>query len=207
MGLIKTMSQSSAELKDILDRLTALESGETFVTTQMFNSLNQTVTNLSTDVETEIAKIEPNSNWELEFFKTCIRYGVNTQLNADASYVSGSRVRFGDWAVDVRINNSGTDKYLEIYTEIDMGENDEIFLSVFSNSTSQNTEFSPLDNPFKEYSGSPIYLKGNTLNGATALAFVAESPTVGTVLGKIKLPNEVGTTYYTIMFDYIKVTF
>lgn len=50
MGLIKTMSQSSAELKDILDRLTALESGETFVTTQMFESLNQTVSTINTDV-------------------------------------------------------------------------------------------------------------------------------------------------------------
>ena len=39
MGLMKTLSQSSKELKDILDRLTALESGETFVTTQMFESL------------------------------------------------------------------------------------------------------------------------------------------------------------------------
>ena len=39
MGLIKTMSQSSAELKSILDRLTALESGETFVTKEMFESL------------------------------------------------------------------------------------------------------------------------------------------------------------------------
>ena len=50
MGLIKTMSESSAELKSILDRLTALESGETFVTTQMFESLNQTVTTINTDV-------------------------------------------------------------------------------------------------------------------------------------------------------------
>lgn len=32
MGLMKTLSQSSKELKDILDRLTALESGDTFVT-------------------------------------------------------------------------------------------------------------------------------------------------------------------------------
>ena len=39
MGLIKTMSQSSAELKSILDRLTALESGETFVTKDTFDSL------------------------------------------------------------------------------------------------------------------------------------------------------------------------
>ena len=39
MGLMKTLSQSSKELKDILDRLTALESGETFVTKEMFNSL------------------------------------------------------------------------------------------------------------------------------------------------------------------------
>ena len=50
MGLIKTMSQSSAELKDILDRLTALESGETFATKEMFESLNQTVTTINTDV-------------------------------------------------------------------------------------------------------------------------------------------------------------
>ena len=39
MGLMKTLSQSSKELKDILDRLTALESGETFVTKEMFESL------------------------------------------------------------------------------------------------------------------------------------------------------------------------
>ena len=50
MGLIKTMSQSSAELKEILDRLTALESGETFVTKETFNSLNQKVTAINTDV-------------------------------------------------------------------------------------------------------------------------------------------------------------
>lgn len=43
MGLMKTLSQSSKELKDILDRLAALESGETFVTKETFNSLNQTV--------------------------------------------------------------------------------------------------------------------------------------------------------------------
>lgn len=43
MGLMKTMSQSSAELKAILDRLTALESGETFATKEMFESLNQAV--------------------------------------------------------------------------------------------------------------------------------------------------------------------
>ena len=39
MGLMKTLSQSSKELKDILDRLTALESGETFVTKEMFESI------------------------------------------------------------------------------------------------------------------------------------------------------------------------
>ena len=53
MGLIKTMSESSAELKSILDRLTALESGETFVTTQMFESLNQTVTNIKNGTNIE----------------------------------------------------------------------------------------------------------------------------------------------------------
>ncbi len=50
MGLMKTLSQSSKELKDILDRLTALESGETFATKEMFESLNQTVTTINTDV-------------------------------------------------------------------------------------------------------------------------------------------------------------
>ena len=50
MGLMKTLSLSSKELKDILDRLTALESGETFVTKEMFESLNQTVTTINTDV-------------------------------------------------------------------------------------------------------------------------------------------------------------
>lgn len=47
MGLMKTLSQSSKELKDILDRLTALESGETFVTKNTFDSLNAKVDNLS----------------------------------------------------------------------------------------------------------------------------------------------------------------
>ena len=41
MGLMKTLSQSSKELKDILDRLTALESGKTFVTKPMFDFLNE----------------------------------------------------------------------------------------------------------------------------------------------------------------------
>ena len=50
MGLMKTLSQSSKELKAILDRLTALESGDTFVTKEMFDSLNQTVTTINTDV-------------------------------------------------------------------------------------------------------------------------------------------------------------
>ena len=47
MGLMKTLSLSSKELKDILDRLTALESGETFVTKETFESLNAKVDNLS----------------------------------------------------------------------------------------------------------------------------------------------------------------
>ena len=50
MGLMKTLSLSSKELKDILDRLKALESGETFATKEMFESLNQTVTTINTDV-------------------------------------------------------------------------------------------------------------------------------------------------------------
>ena len=41
MGFMKTLSQSSKELKDILDRLKALESGKTFVTKPMFDFLNE----------------------------------------------------------------------------------------------------------------------------------------------------------------------
>ena len=47
MGLMKTLSQSSKELKDILDRLAALESGETFVTKERFDLLNQKVEYIS----------------------------------------------------------------------------------------------------------------------------------------------------------------
>ena len=50
MGFMKTLALSSKELKSILDRLTALESGETFATKEMFESLNQTVTTINTDV-------------------------------------------------------------------------------------------------------------------------------------------------------------
>ena len=63
MGLIKTMSQSSAELKNILDRLTALESGETFATKQEFNSLSAQVNNLSTMTgKDDIFSVESVSN-------------------------------------------------------------------------------------------------------------------------------------------------
>lgn len=43
MGLMKTLSQSSKELKDILDRLTALESGKTFVPKARFDLLEERV--------------------------------------------------------------------------------------------------------------------------------------------------------------------
>ena len=38
------------ESENILDRLTALESGETFATKEEFESLNQTVTTINADV-------------------------------------------------------------------------------------------------------------------------------------------------------------
>ena len=213
MGLMKTLSQSSKELKDILDRLTALESGETFVTKETFDSLNASVNsldtklnNLSIESKSKITKTT-DRGCKYEFFKTFIKEAVDTVENGNATYVTGTRKRFGDWVVDVNINNSGDNKYLEIYSEIDMGENDEIFLSVFASSTSQNTVLET-DNPFKEYdNGLPLYLKGNTLNGASALTFMPDAISARTVLGKIKLPTDNARTYYNIELTYMKVTY
>ena len=50
MGLMKTLCQSSKELKDILDRLTALESGKTFVTKARFDLLEERVDDIDTNL-------------------------------------------------------------------------------------------------------------------------------------------------------------
>lgn len=51
MGLMKTMAQSSAELKAILDRLEKLESGESFVTNEQFTAMSETVNNMNTTIQ------------------------------------------------------------------------------------------------------------------------------------------------------------
>ena len=50
MGLMKTLSQSSKELKDILDRLTALESGKTFVPKARFDLLEERVNDIDANL-------------------------------------------------------------------------------------------------------------------------------------------------------------
>ena len=60
MGLMKTLSQSSKELKDILDRLKVLESGETFVTKEMFDSLNKNTKNRFDFLEERVDDIDAN---------------------------------------------------------------------------------------------------------------------------------------------------
>ena len=50
MGLMKTLCQSSKELKDILDRLKALESGKTFVTKARFDLLEERVNDIDANM-------------------------------------------------------------------------------------------------------------------------------------------------------------
>ena len=104
MGLIKTMSQSSAELKSILDRLTALESGETFVTTQMFESLNQTVTTINTDV-TNIKNGTNIENIMLSNYPVgSIYFSVDSE-NPSTKF-GGTWVAWGAGRVPVGVNTS-----------------------------------------------------------------------------------------------------
>ena len=62
MGLMKTLSLSSKELKDILDRLTALESGETFVTKETFNQTVESIEAGMNDIFSSEFICNSNSN-------------------------------------------------------------------------------------------------------------------------------------------------
>ena len=107
MGLIKTMSQSSAELKDILDRLTALESGETFVTKETFNSLNQTVTTINTDV-TNIKNGTNIENIMLANYPVGSIYFSVDSTNPSTKF-GGTWVAWGAGRVPVGVNETDSD--------------------------------------------------------------------------------------------------
>ena len=111
MGLIKTMSQSSAELKNILDRLTALESGETFVTKETFDSLNQKVTSINSNLgnlSTDVTNIKNGNNIENIMLSN---YPVGSiYLSVDSTNPStkfgGTWVAWGAGRVPVGVNAS-----------------------------------------------------------------------------------------------------
>ena len=107
MGLIKTMSQSSAELKDILDRLTALESGETFVTKETFDSLNQTVTTINTDV-TNIKNGNNIENIMLSNYPVGSIYFSVDSANPSTKF-GGTWVAWGAGRVPVGVNETDSD--------------------------------------------------------------------------------------------------
>lgn len=107
MGLIKTMSQSSAELKSILDRLTALESGETFATKEMFESLNQTVTTINTDV-TNIKNGTNIENIMLANYPVGSIYFSVDSANPSTKF-GGTWVAWGEGRVPVGVNNADSD--------------------------------------------------------------------------------------------------
>ena len=107
MGLIKTMSQSSAELKNILDRLTALESGETFVTTQMFESLNQMVTTINTDV-TNIKNGANIENIMLANYPVGSIYLSVDSANPSTKF-GGTWVAWGQGRVPIGVNETDSD--------------------------------------------------------------------------------------------------
>lgn len=104
MGLMKTLYQSSEELKNILDRLTALESGETFVTTQMFESLNQTVTTINTDV-TNIKNGDNIGNIMLANYPVGSIYFSIDSANPSTKF-GGTWVAWGAGRVPVGVNTS-----------------------------------------------------------------------------------------------------
>ena len=104
MGLIKTLSQSSEELKNILDRLTALESGETFVTKEAFNSLNQTVTTINADV-TNIKNGTNIENIMLANYPVGSIYFSVDSTNPAAKF-GGTWVAWGTGRVPVGVNVS-----------------------------------------------------------------------------------------------------
>lgn len=104
MGLMKTLYQSSEELKNILDRLTALESGETFATKEMFESLNQTVTTINTDV-TNIKNGDNIENIMLSNYPVGSIYFSVDSSNPSTKF-GGTWVAWGAGRVPVGVNTS-----------------------------------------------------------------------------------------------------
>ena len=107
MGLMKTLSLSSKELKDILDRLAALESGETFVTKQMFDSLNQKVTTINTDV-TNIKNGDNIENIMLANYPVGSIYLSVDSANPSNKF-GGTWVAWGAGRVPVGVNETDSD--------------------------------------------------------------------------------------------------
>ena len=107
MGLMKTLSLSSNELKSILDRLTALESGETFATKEEFNSLNQTVTTINTDV-TNIKNGDNIENIMLANYPVGSIYFSIDSVNPSTKF-GGTWVAWGAGRVPVGVNETDSD--------------------------------------------------------------------------------------------------
>lgn len=107
MGFMKTLCQSSKELKDILDRLTALESGETFVTKEAFNSLNQTVTTINTDV-TNIKNGDNIENIMLSNYPVGSIYFSVDSANPSTKF-GGTWIAWGKGRVPVGVNETDSD--------------------------------------------------------------------------------------------------
>ena len=116
MGLIKTMSQSSAELKDILDRLTALESGETFATKEMFESLKEGMndifscrvnianeSNIAIDKEEIINQFNMPDNIDLSQYKAVFYIVDDENISFDSKLFRVNLVLGGDsvWKLNV----------------------------------------------------------------------------------------------------------
>ena len=106
MGLMKTLALSSKELKSILDRLTALESGDTFVTKQMFDSLSQSVTIINKDVK-DIIKGK-NYDALLSIYPVGSIY-LSVDSENPSTKFGGTWIPWGKGRVPVGVNETDSD--------------------------------------------------------------------------------------------------
>lgn len=147
-----------------------------------------------------------SSPYKREEFSQRESFSVKLTYNGNAQKESGCIQ--GDSVLRYEIDNTGSAKYLKIYTEVDMGYYDEVSLRVYAWSSSiKDYTTSYLDNPFKETSGNLQYLKGDIVNGSSAVMFTAENIPSNSLLGKIKLPNKTGYIDYHFDLNYTKITF
>lgn len=143
-----------------------------------------------------------------DYFKQFCSFGVRLLYDSDANKIIEENVLQRDSIIRLELDNSTTTKYLNIYTGVDMGYYDEIFLRVFASSDDiKDYTISSTDNPFKESTGNTEYLQGDTINGASSIMFTTENIPKNTLLGRIKLPNKTGSIHYNFDLDYTKVTF